>query len=56
MFKLNKLILYIHSNFFFVYIYYITLRNLKICKLFRNFDYILFAFIFFIMKPKKKNP
>ena len=52
-FKLNKLILYVHSNPFYLFISIIQgLKNLKICKIWRNFDYIRFSFIFSTLKRK----
>ena len=45
--KLNKLILYVYLNSFHLFLSIIQeLRNLKIYKILRNFDYIRFSFIF----------
>ena len=41
MFKLKRLILYVYSNSFYLFLfYYIRIKNFKICKILRNFDYI----------------
>ena len=54
--KLNKLILYIDSNSFFLFLFVTqSLRKLKICKILKNIDYILFSFIFSMMKPNMKK-
>ena len=48
MFKLNKLILFVLFKLIsFVSLYYIRTKKLKNMK---NFDYILFSFIFFTVK------
>ena len=39
--ELNKLILYVNLNTFYLFS----------CKILRNFDYILFSFLFFRVKP-----
>ena len=45
--KLNKLILYVYLNSFHLFLSIIQeLRNLKIYKILKNFDYIRFSFIF----------
>ena len=56
-FKLNKLILYVYLNSFYLFLSIIIqeLRNFKICKNLRNFDYILFYFIFFTVKSNMKK-
>ena len=38
MFKFNKLILYVYSNSFYLFFFFI---NLKVCTNFRNFEYFL---------------
>ena len=55
-FKLKKLILYVYSNSFYLFISIIQgLRNLKIYKVLMNFDYILFSFIFSMVKPNMRK-
>ena len=47
MFKPNKLIVYIYLNSFYLFISIIYgLKNLKLYKNLRNFDYILFSLYF----------
>ena len=60
MFKLNKSIIYVYSNsfdlFLYIYIYmYKRTQKLKRCKLLKNFDYILFDFIFSIVKSNMRK-
>ena len=41
-FKFNKLILYVYTNSFYLFLSIIPgLKNIKICKILRNFNYIL---------------
>ena len=51
-FKLNKLIIYVNSNPFYLFLSIIYgLKNFKIYKNFVEFDYIGFSFIFSNIKP-----
>ena len=48
-FKINKLFLYLNSFYLFSFIIQ-KLNNLKIHKFLINFIYILFSFIFYIIR------
>ena len=56
-FKFNKLFLYVSSNLFYLFFSIIErLNNLKIYKFQINFNYILFYFIFSIVKSNMRKP
>ena len=53
-FKLNKLILYVHSNLFYLSFFFVVqgLKNLKICTILIIFDFFI---VFFIVNPNMRN-